>query len=97
MNTLTIKDLAVSCELDGDAMAHVRGGHTMQPAYSLSQMHGYGPSYGPSHTSSIDATQNLQQFQNVNNLTANGSAFINGVTATNTTSQFGQNNIGVVH
>lgn len=97
MNTLTIKDLAVSCELDGDAMARVRGGYKAQPSYALSQMHGYSPSHGPSYTSTIDATQNLQQFQNVNNLTANGSAFIDGVTATNTTSQFGQNNIGVVH
>ena len=94
MKTLTIKDLALTCELDRGAMARVRGGYKMQQqAHSLVPM----PSYSPTYSSSIDARQGLQQLQDVVNATANGSAFIDGVTATNNTSQFGQNNILVAH
>ena len=89
MNTLIIKDLAVTCELDHRAMAAVRGGHNMTQT-------SWSPSPAPkTYGAALDATQNLTQFQNVVNATANGSAFIDGVTATNNTSQFGQNNIGV--
>jgi hypothetical protein len=94
MNTLTIKDLALTCELDRGAMARVRGGHsTMQQSHPLYPM----PYASPSFTSTIDVNQNLQQLQNVTNATANGSAFIDGVTANNNTSQFGQNNVLVTH
>ncbi|KQV51796.1 hypothetical protein [Massilia sp. Root335] len=86
MKTLTINDLAVSCELDHKQMAHVRGGYKMgSPSYSLFPM--------PSYTTSVNATQNLAQVQNVLNETADGSAFVSGVTANNNTSQFGQNNL----
>jgi hypothetical protein len=95
MNTLSIKDLALTCELDRGAMAHVRGGHgkMQQPSHGLSPM----PVYFPSYNSTVDVNQNLQQFQNVTNATANGSAFIDGVTVNNNTSQFGQNNAVVAH
>jgi hypothetical protein len=36
------------------------------------------------------------QLQDVQNLTANGSAFVSGVHVTNNTDQFGQNNIAVL-
>jgi hypothetical protein len=92
MKTLTIKDLAVTCELDRDAMARVRGGYKMQQqSYGLASM----PSYSPSFDSSIKVDQSLQQLQDVVNATANGSAFIDGVHATNNTDQFGQNNVAV--
>jgi hypothetical protein len=92
MKTLTIKDLAVTCELDRDAMVRVRGGIKMQQqSYGLSSM----PSYSPSFDSSIKVTQDLKQLQDVVNATANGSAFIDGVHATNNTDQFGQNNVQV--
>jgi hypothetical protein len=89
MKTLIIKDLSLASELDHGAMATVRGGHGM------SQTSWY-PLPSPTYTSSVDATQNLTQFQNVVNATANGSAFVDGVTANNNTSQFGQNNIAVI-
>ncbi|MCS0591622.1 hypothetical protein ACFQ09_25320 [Massilia norwichensis] len=93
MKTLTIKDLALTCELDRGAMARVRGGYQMQQqSHSLVPM----PSYSPTYSSSIDARQGLQQLQDVVNATANGSAFIDGVHATNNTDQFGQNNIAVL-
>jgi hypothetical protein len=94
MKTLTIKDLALTCDLDRGAMARVRGGYgKMQPSYSLYPM----PYSSPGYTSTVDVNQNLQQLQNVTNATANGSAFINGVTANNNTSQFGQNNALIGH
>jgi hypothetical protein len=89
MKTLIIKDLTVTTELDRDALAAVRGG------YKMTQTSWY-PLPSPTYGTSVDATQNLSQFQNVVNATANGSAFVNGVTANNNTSQFGQNNIAVI-
>ena len=92
MKTLTIKDLAVTCELDRGAMARVRGGYKMQQqAHGLASM----PSYSPSFDSSIKVDQSLTQLQDVVNATANGSAFIDGVHVTNNTDQFGQNNVAV--
>jgi hypothetical protein len=46
--------------------------------------------------SSVHATQDLSQMQQVVNATANGSAFLGGIDATNKTKQFGQNNISVL-
>jgi hypothetical protein len=89
MKTLIIKDLSITSELDRGAMTAVRGGHRM------SQTSWY-PLPSPTYSMSVDATQNLTQLQNVVNATANGSAFINGVTANNNTSQFGQNNLAVI-
>jgi hypothetical protein len=89
MKTLNIKDLAETRELSHTDMTAVRGGHGMgSPSYSLFPM--------PSYTISGNATQNLTQVQNVLNDTANGSAFVSGVTANNNTSQFGQNNLLVI-
>ena len=85
MKTLNIKDLALSTELGRSDMAAVRGGHSM----SMPWMSAYSPKYD----SSIKATQDLTQLQDVQNLTANGSAFVSGVHVTNNTDQFGQNNI----
>jgi hypothetical protein len=93
MKTLTINDLARTEQLDRHAMAAVRGGFKMgAPSYSL---HPMPPTYSPSGDSSIHATQDLQQYQNVINATANGSGFLQGVHASNDTSQFGQNNVVV--
>jgi len=94
MKTLIIKDLSATTELDRDAMVRVRGGVKMQQqSYGLSSM----PSYTPSFDSSIKATQDLKQLQDVVNATANDSAFLDGVSAHNNTDQYGQNNILVHH
>ena len=99
MTTLTIKDLARTEQLDQSALSAVRGGTKMSlPGCS------YGPgsygqgsfgdlTYAPSSDSSVHATQDLAQFQKVTNATANGAAFIGGVSVNNNTSLFGQNNI----
>jgi len=88
MKTLIIKDLTLTAELAHADMAAVRGGHGVSMPWM--------PSYSPTYDSSIKATQNLTQLQDVQNLTANGSAFISGVHVTNNTDQFGQNNIAVL-
>jgi hypothetical protein len=94
MKTLTIKDLARTEQLDRTAMSAVRGGWNMCPPPPCSPC---PTDYKPGYDSSLHATQNLQQYQNVVNPTANGSAFLDGVHVTNNTSQFGQNNISVGH
>jgi hypothetical protein len=89
MKTILIKDLARNEALDAKAMTTVRGGTSMNsPYFTMGDL-----SYIPSYDSSIHATQELFQMQSVTNAVANGSAFVDGVHATNTTSQDGQNNI----
>ncbi|MES2150705.1 MAG: hypothetical protein V4508_13055 [Pseudomonadota bacterium] len=88
MKTLTIKDLARAEQLDRDAMAAVRGG--MKLPYLFGNVNIAGK-----FDSSIHATQDVAQEQNVFNETADGSAFLSDLRVKNQTSQFGQNNIMV--
>jgi hypothetical protein len=90
MKTLNIKDLARTEELDRGSMAAVRGGMKAESPWYPSM-----PQYTPSNTS-IDVKQNLMQFQDVKNLTANGSAFLDCVHVDNHTDQFGQNNVAIL-
>jgi len=89
MHTLIIKDLAATCELNHSAMTAIRGGHGTRTMPWTTMV-------SPSYDTSVKANQNLMQFQDVKNLTANGSAFVAGVSATNNTDQFGQNNLLVI-
>jgi hypothetical protein len=89
MKTLTVQDLARTEQLDRPALSAVRGGTKMSSPY-----YNFGnATYAPRYDASVHATQDLAQFQNVVNATANGSAFIDGVHANNNTSLFGQNNL----
>ena len=89
MKTLTITDLARTEQLDRSAMAAVRGGWNMySPSYKLGDVN-----YAPNYDSSIAATQNLLQQQSVATLTANGSAFIDGVHVDSNVHQDGTNKI----
>ena len=87
MKTLIIKDLARTEDMGRTEMAAVRGGMMSVPSYM--------PVYSPKFDSSIHATQDLMQAQQVNNVTANDSAFLDCLHVTNKTKQFGQNNISV--
>ncbi len=89
MKTLTIKDLSRTEDLDRTALAAVRGGWKMNsPHYSFGDV-----TYAPSYDSSIHASQNLGQVQNVLTATANGSAFLEGVQVNSTVKQHGENKI----
>ena len=86
MKHLTINDLARSEQLDGTAMARVRGGYKMDTI-------GYKPDvyFTDSYDSSIHAAQDLMQAQKVVNATANGSAFLHNIDVHNDVSQHGKN------
>ena len=87
MNTLIIKDLDRAEQLDRTAMAAVRGGWSVfAPSYKMGDV-----TYAPSSDSSSNAAQSLGQLQNVMTATANDSAFLSGVSVTNTTHQNGKN------
>jgi hypothetical protein len=87
MNTLIIKDLDRAEQLDRTAMAAVRGGWSVYaPSYKMGDV-----TWAPSSDSSINAAQSLGQLQNVMTATANDSAFLSGVSVTNTTHQNGKN------
>ena len=89
MKTLIITDLAHTDKLDRAAMATVRGGWSMfSPSYKTGDI-----TYAPNYDSSINAAQNLGQMQNVGTLTANGSAFLDGVNVHSNVHQNGQNTI----
>jgi hypothetical protein len=90
MKTLIITDLARTEQLDRGAMAQVRGGFNMggYSGYSAGNVN-----YAPSFDSSITATQNLAQMQEVLTATANGSAFVSGVDVHSNVDQDGQNKI----
>jgi hypothetical protein len=88
MQTLTIKDLARTEQLDRSAMAAVRGGKMGSPSYSF-----VDPKYTSSYDSSIHGTQDLVQMQDVVNATANGAAFLDNIHVDNHVSQDGTNKI----
>jgi len=89
MKSLIIKDLAHTEQLDRTAMSAVRGGWTMNsPTYKFGDL-----TYAPSYDSSITAAQDLFQMQKVVTATANGSAFVDGVSVHSDVSQNGENKI----
>ena len=89
MKTLTITDLARTEQLDRATMRSVRGGFSMyKPSFSMGDLR-----YAPTYDSSITATQNLMQQQEVVTATANDSAFIKGVHVNSHVNQDGHNKI----
>ena len=93
MKTLIITDLARTEQLDRGAMALVRGGFKLgTPGYQYGNQFG-NVSYSPSFDSSITATQNLAQMQEVVTDTANGSAFLGGVSVHSDVDQHGENKV----
>ncbi|KQQ97184.1 hypothetical protein [Massilia sp. Leaf139] len=93
MNTLTITDLARSEQLDRPTMAAVRGGWKVAAA-SYTTAYSYGDlKLAGSYDSSITATQNLAQMQDVVTATANGPAFVKGVHVDSDVDGRGENKI----
>jgi len=89
MNTLTITDLARNEHLDRPTLSAVRGGWKINaPSYSFGDT-----TYAGSYDASINAAQRLGQAQDVLTATANGSAFMDGVTVDHRVTQTGANTI----
>ena len=89
MKTLTITDLARSEQLDRPTMAAVRGGWKIGPTpWVPGDLH-----FAGRDDSSISATQNLAQMQEVLTATANGSAFVDGLSVQSGVAQRGENKI----
>lgn len=106
MTTLLIKDLAHAADLDAQAMTAVRGGYSCcAPGYGLPQSYGapysapysppYAAPYGKPSNMSFDASQVLNQSQNVINNNGNNAAFVNGISSTVSPTQTGSNNINL--
>ena len=89
MKSLIITDLTRSERLDRPTMAAVRGGwKTGAPASWSGDL-----AFAGSRDTSVTATQNLAQMQEVLTATANGAAFVDGIDVDSDVSQRGENRI----
>jgi hypothetical protein len=79
MNTLMIKDLSNTEELDGKAMSAVRGGNGYY--YPMSSFT-YAPVYAPNNSKKVDATQLISTTMNIQSANGNNSALVAGTTTT---------------
>jgi len=84
MNTITIKDLAATEELDSRAMTAVRGGSFYYPALQMN-----------SYDLSFSAQQAIGQTQNVWNANGNNVAFATDIHSTVNPKQTATNNNSV--
>lgn len=75
MNTLMIKDLSVTEQLDSHAMRAVRGGFVPLPTYSY---YNYSP-VSLNASKNIFASQSNNTMVEIEAATGNGSAFLNNV------------------
>ncbi|AXF11882.1 hypothetical protein SCB29_08615 [Paraburkholderia sp. SIMBA_055] len=77
MNTLTIKDLSITEQLDSKAMSAVRGGtgHLLPPSYL-----NFAPIYAPNFSRNVDATQLISTTMNIQSVNGSNGAFIEGAT-----------------
>jgi hypothetical protein len=87
MKTLTIKDLAVTTQLDRKAMAGVQGGrmlggHALMPVFGIS-----------SQTTKLDIDQAIGQSQDVVNMNGNNVAFAGDIRSTVKPDQTAKNSI----
>ncbi|MBC8747311.1 MULTISPECIES: hypothetical protein [Paraburkholderia] len=81
MNTLMIKDLSNTEQLDSKAMSAVRGGNgyycPMSPSYFS-----YTPVYAPTSIKNVGTTQMINTEINIQSANGNNTAFSGGATTT---------------
>jgi hypothetical protein len=88
MKALTIKDLAVTEQLDRCAMQAVRGGYIAYPAFpSLS--------FKFDNSKTVDAQQLVNQSGNIDAIANNGNAFAKNMNLNITPTTTGTNNVNV--
>ncbi|WOD16841.1 hypothetical protein [Paraburkholderia kirstenboschensis] len=88
MNTLMIKDLSITEQLDSKAMSAVRGGFGPSRSYF-----NFSPLYAPSYSKKVDATQLISNELNIQNANGNNIAFAADITSTINPSVTSTNNI----
>jgi hypothetical protein len=91
MNTLMIKDLSITEQLDSKAMSAVRGGH----GYPTSSYFNFTPVYAPNNSKTVNATQLISNEVNIQNANGNNAAFVAGITTTIDPHVSSSNNINV--
>ncbi|ABE35498.1 hypothetical protein DR64_5784 [Paraburkholderia xenovorans LB400] len=77
MNTLTIKDLSITEQLDSKAMSAVRGGFGPSTSY-----YNFSPVFAPNNSKKVDATQLINNELNLQNANGNNVAFASGINST---------------
>ncbi|MFM0198485.1 hypothetical protein PQR53_01240 [Paraburkholderia fungorum] len=91
MNTLMIKDLSITEQLDSKAMSAVRGGF----GYPTSSYFNFTPVYAPNNSKTVNATQLISNELNIQNANGNNAAFVAGITTTIDPHVSSSNNINV--
>ncbi len=95
MNTLMIKDLSITAQLDSKTMRTVRGGLGLGYGYPSSSFLNFSPVYAPNYSKAVDATQLISTTMNIQNANGNNAAFVAGVTTTIDPHVSSSNNINV--
>ncbi|WP_454862532.1 hypothetical protein [Paraburkholderia fungorum] len=97
MNTLMIKDLSITAQLDSKTMRTVRGGLGLGLGYGYpsSSFLNFSPVYAPNYSKAVDATQLISTTMNIQNANGNNAAFVAGVTTTIDPHVSSSNNINV--
>ncbi|WP_454807064.1 hypothetical protein [Paraburkholderia fungorum] len=97
MNTLIIKDLSITAQLDSKTMRTVRGGLGLGYGYGYpsSSFLNFSPVYAPNNSKTVDATQLISTTMNIQNANGNNAAFVAGVTTAIDPHVSSSNNINV--
>ncbi|CAE6741559.1 hypothetical protein [Paraburkholderia haematera] len=91
MNTLMIKDLSLTEQLDSKAMSAVRGGW----GYPSTSYFNFSPVVAPNNSKNVDATQLISNEMNIQSANGNNVAFAAGLTSTINPCVTSSNNIHV--
>jgi hypothetical protein len=96
MNTLMIKDLSITEQLDSKAMRAVRGGLGLGFGYPGSTSYtNISPVFAPNNSKQVSATQLISNEMNIQNANGNNVAFATGLTSTINPCVTSSNNINV--
>ncbi|AXL48807.1 hypothetical protein DSC91_000361 [Paraburkholderia caffeinilytica] len=93
MNTLMIKDLSITEQLDSKAMSAVRGGYGY--GYPSTSYFNFSPVVAPNNSKNVTATQLISNEMNIQNANGNNVAFAAGLTSTINPCVTSSNNINV--
>ncbi|MFL9918401.1 hypothetical protein PQR75_24030 [Paraburkholderia fungorum] len=91
MNTLMIKDLSITEQLDSKAMSAVRGGF----GYPSSPYFNFTPVYAPNNSKTVYATQLISNEVNIQNANGINAAFVAGINTTIDPQVSSSNNINM--